>query len=305
MAHAIELICFPGAPNLPIFAAQKHGLFAKEGVAINLTTTPNSAFQAQNLAAGKFQIAGTAFDNVVAYQEGQGAVALEGTDFFAFMGATQVELAFITKGDIKSYDDVKGKTLALDALSTGFAFVLYEMLARNGLQKSDYKMEPVGATPARWEAVKAGSHAGTLTIEPFTSIARNQGFHVLDTSTNVFPAYQGGIFAASRAWAAANPDALKGYVRGYLAGLKWVLDPANAEAASAILLENMPEIKPQVAGAVMKSLLSPRSGLTPNGAMLMEGVATVLDLRSRYGGGAKLGDAAKYIDLQYYEAAVS
>ncbi|MGE3244863.1 MAG: ABC transporter substrate-binding protein, partial [Beijerinckiaceae bacterium] len=303
MSTNIELICFPGAPNLPIFAAQEQGFFAAEGVAINMTTTPNSAFQAQNLAAGKFQIAGTAFDNVVAYQEGQGAVPLEGTDFFAFMGATQVELAFVTQDDIRSYDDVKGKTLALDALSTGFAFVLYEMLARNGLSKSDYKMDPVGATPARWEAVKAGTHAGTLTIEPFTSIARNQGFHVLDTSTNIFPAYQGGSFAASRAWAATNPEALKGFIRGYLNGLDWTLAPENRQAATDLLLKNMPEIRPQVAGAVMESLLSPRSGLTPKAAVLMDGVDVVLDLRSRYGAGVRLTDPRKYIDLSYYESA--
>ena len=299
----IELICFPGAPNLPIFAAQSKGWFESNGVSVNLTTTPNSAFQAENLASGKFQIAGTAFDNVVAYQEGQGAVPLKDTDFFAFMGATQVELAFITAPTISSYEDIKGQSLALDALSTGFAFCLYEMLAKNGLSKSDYKMVPVGATPARWESVKAGEHVGTLTIEPFTSIARNQGFKVLDTSTNIFPAYQGGAFAASRKWAAANPDALKGYIRGYLAGLAWTLDPANREEATQILLTNMPEIKPQVAGAVMNSLLSPRSGLTPKGAMLMDGVDTVLDLRSRYGSGGKLNDPTKYFDLSYYHSA--
>ncbi|MDH7796606.1 MULTISPECIES: ABC transporter substrate-binding protein [unclassified Beijerinckia] len=301
----VELICFPGAPNLPIFVARDKGWFRDNGIDINLSTTPNSAFQAENLASGKFHIAGTAFDNVVAYQEGQGAVPLKDTDFFAFMGATQVELAFITQADIKSYADVRGKNLALDALSTGFAFVLYEMLAKNGLTKADYQMQPVGATPARWEAVKAGTHAGTLTIEPFTSIARNQGFHVLDTSTQVFPAYQGGGFAARRAWAAANPDALKGFIRGYLAGLAWTLDPANKEEATQVLLANMPEIKPQVAPAVMASLLSPRSGLTPKAAMLMDGVATVLDLRSRYGAGAKLSDPAKYIDLTYYNQVVA
>lgn len=302
-AHSIELICFPGAPNLPIYVAQKKGWFEKNGVSINMTTTPSSAFQAENLASGKFQIAGTAFDNVVAYQEGQGAVPLKDTDFFAFMGATQVELAFITAPDVKTYADVKGKSLALDALSTGFAFVLYDMLERNGLAKSDYGMVPVGATPARWEAVKAGTHAGTLTIEPFTSIARNQGFNVLDTSTNIFPDYQGGSFAASRSWAAANPDALKGFIRGYLAGLEWTLDPANRQEATDILLANMPEIKPPVAGAVMNSLLSPRSGLTPGAAMLMEGVKTVLALRSKYGSGGALSNPEKYIDLQYLEAA--
>ena len=104
MTTQLDIICFPGAPNLPIFVAQAKGLFEKAGVSVNLTTTPSSAFQAENLANGKFQIAGTAFDNVVAYREGQGAVKLPETpDFIAFMGATQVELAFVTSPDIASF----------------------------------------------------------------------------------------------------------------------------------------------------------------------------------------------------------
>ena len=299
----LDVIAFPGAPNLPIFVAQEMGFFTQAGVTVNLTTTPNSAYQAENLAAGKFHIAGTAFDNVVAYQEGQGAVALKDTDFFAFMGATQIELAFIVAPDIASYGDLKGKSLALDALSTGFAFVLYEMLKRGGLQPSDYTMATVGATPQRWESVKAGAHAGTLTIEPFTSIAKANGFRVLDTSGNLFESYQGGSFAASRRWAAANPEAIKGFIKGYLAGLDWTLAPANRPGATDILLRNMPDIKPPVAPKVMDSLLSPRSGLTPGGKMLDDGVKTVLGLRSHYGkGGVVLTDPTKYIDLRYFNS---
>lgn len=306
MTQSIELIAFPGAPNLPIFVAQEQGFFEAAGVRVNLTTTPSSAFQAENLAAGKFQIAGTAFDNVVAYQEGQGAVQLkQAPDFFAFMGATQIELAFVVAPDIRSYGDLKGKSLALDALSTGFAFVLYEMLAQGGLAKGDYTMEPVGATPARWESVKAGKHTGTITIEPFTSIAKAQGFHVLDTSTRIFPVYQGGSFAASRAWAAAHADAVNGYIKGYLAGLRWTLAPENRAEGAQILMRNMPEIKPGVIDAVLSSLLSPSSGLTPDGRILMDGVRAVLDLRTKYGSGkAPLADPTRYIDLRYYNAAV-
>ena len=301
----VELIAFPGAQNLPIFAALEQGLFERSGIALNMTTTPSSAFQAESLAAGRFHIAGTAFDNVVAYVEGQGAVKLDkAPDFFAFMGATQIELAFVTQPAIKSYADVKGKTLAMDALYTGFAFVLYEMLAKAGLSKGDYKIDAVGATPVRWESVKAGKHAGTMTIEPFTSIARGQGFRVLDTSTRHYPDYQGQAYAASRAWAAASPDAIKGFIRGYLGGLEWTLAPANRQAATDLLLSRMPEIHPRVAGAVMDSLLSPRSGLTPGAAMLPKGVDVVLDLRSRYGTGPRLADPGRYVDLRYYEAVI-
>ena len=109
------------------------------------------------------------------------------------MGATQVELAFIVAPGIKSYQDLKGKTLALDALATGFAFVLYEMLAKSGLKRSDYEFAAVGATPQRWEAVRSGQHAGTITIEPFTSIAKAQGFGVLDVSSNVFADLSGRL----------------------------------------------------------------------------------------------------------------
>lgn len=307
MATTIELICFPGAPNLPIFVAKEKGFFDKAGVAVNMTTTPSSAFQAENLINGKFHIAGTAFDNVVAYQEGQGAVKLDRQpDLFAFMGATQVELAFIVAPEIASYRDLKGKSLALDAVATGFAFVLYEMLAKSGLQRGDYSFAAVGATPQRWEAVRSGQHVGTITIEPFTSIAKAQGFRVLDTSSKVFPIYQGGSFAASRAWAAANAGALKGFIKGYLTGLDWTLKPENRQEATDTLLRNMPEIKPPVAGAVMNSLLLPKSGLTPEAAILMDGVRAALDLRTRYGGGnTVLTDPAKYIDLKYYYEARS
>jgi ABC-type nitrate/sulfonate/bicarbonate transport system substrate-binding protein len=306
VTQSIELICFPGAPNLPIFVAREKGFFEKAGVAINLTTTPSSAFQAENLASGKFQIAGTAFDNVVAYREKQGAVALDPTpDFVAIMGATQVELAFIVSADIQSYQDLKGKSLALDAVATGFAFVLYRMLEKGGIKRDDVQIAAVGATPQRWESVKNGTHVGTISIEPFTSIAKAQGFHVLDSSGKLFDSYQGGSFAASQAWAKKNPDVVKGFIRGYLAGLDWTLDPANRAEATETLLRNMPEIKPPVAKPVMDSLLSPKSGLTPKAAVLNDGVRAVLDLRTAYGKGkAPLTDASRYFDLSYYNDVV-
>lgn len=305
MMTEIKLICFPGAPNLPIFVATEKGWFGDEGLRVNLTTTPSSTFQAETLANGTFDVAGTAFDNVVAYSEGVGAVKIEPKpDFFAFMGATQIELALVTAPEVRTVADLKGRSVALDALATGFAFVLYEMLARAGVEQNDVEMVPVGATPLRWESVKDGKHAGTLTIEPFTSIARAQGFNVAQTSTELFDAYQGGSFATRRAWARDNADTLKGFIRGYLKGLDWTLDAANRDEATKILLANMEAIKPPVAPKVIANLCNPRSGLTPGAAILDDGVKTVLDLRSRYGGAGELTDAGRYIDLSYYKDAV-
>jgi len=303
----IKIIAFPGAPNLPVFAALEHGFFAQEGLNVSIATTPSSVNQFEKFHAGEFDLAFTAFDNIVAYQEGQGAAKLNGpTDFRVIMGATQVELSAIVAPTIERAEDLKGKSLALDAVGTGFAFVLYAMLEQLGLTTADYERVAVGATPERWQSVKEGAHAGTITIEPFTSIAKAAGFRVLRQSTEAFPVYQGGIVAARESWAAQNPESVKAFIRGYLKGLEWTLAPENRAEAATLLQAKMPEIKPGVVGAVMNSLLSPRSGLTPRGAVLRDGMQTVLDLRSRYGNGQKsLTDLDKYLALSYYDAVVS
>ena len=300
----VRIIAFPGAPNLPTFAAIEEGYFADEGLAVELALTASSVAQAERTAAGEFDIVFTAFDNVVAYGEGQGAAA-DGVDpdYVVLMGATQLELAIVTAPEIRTYADLKGRSIALDALTTGFAFVLFDMMEKSGLGRDDVTFAAVGATPQRWQSVKAGDHAATLTIEPFTSIARRSGFNVLDVSSNHFASYQGGSIAARRAYAAENPETVKAFIRAYLKGLAWTLDPANREAGAALLQSRMPDIQPAAVPSIMASLLSPRSGLTPGAHILPDGMRTVLDLRSRYGKGGKvLTDIEKYLDLSFFEA---
>jgi ABC-type nitrate/sulfonate/bicarbonate transport system substrate-binding protein len=302
----LRVIAFPGAPNLPTFAAIELGLFAAEGLGVALTLTGSSIEQARRTAAGEFDIICTAFDNVVAYSEGQGAAG-DGVnpDYVVVSGATQLELSLIVAPEVETFADLKGRTLALDALSTGFAFVLDEMLARAGIDKADCPYVAVGATPQRWQSVKAGDHVGTLTIEPFTSIARKNGFRVLQQSSDLFGSYQGGVIATRRATLAQQGDKVAAFLRGYLNGLAWVLDPTNRAAAEEILQARMPEIQPLALKSVMNSVLSPKSGLTPGAAILPEGMRQVLKLRSQYGGGGTaLSDHERYVDLSLYHGIV-
>ncbi len=86
-AATLRVIVFPGGSNWPLWVAQDQGFLAREKLAIEITPTPGSVFQLTNLIAGKFDIALTAIDNVIAYDERQGEVAVPGTpDLFAFMG---------------------------------------------------------------------------------------------------------------------------------------------------------------------------------------------------------------------------
>jgi ABC-type nitrate/sulfonate/bicarbonate transport system substrate-binding protein len=306
MNKTLNVIAFPGAPNLPTFAALEQGYFAAAGLDVRLTTTPSSIFQFEKFGIGEFDIAFTAYDNVVAYSEGQGAAKLNPVpDFRVLAGATQIGLSAVVAPEIETAADLKGKSLALDAPSTGFAFVLYDLLAHLGLPRDAYEAAAVGATPERWASVKAGAHAGTITIEPFTSLAKAAGFKVLTQSGDLFPTYQGGIIAGRHDWVVAHTDETTAFLAAYLKGLRWTLDPANRAAASELLAAKMPEVKPGVLGAVMDSVLSPKTGLTPDGAILPDGMRAVLDLRSRYGRPqTTLTDIEKYLFLPPYQKAL-
>src|SRR5437764_11056929 len=54
-------------------AASARGLFAAEGLEVAVTVTPNSTLQMRGLGAGTWDIASTAFDNVLAWSGREGA----------------------------------------------------------------------------------------------------------------------------------------------------------------------------------------------------------------------------------------
>lgn len=291
---------------LTVWIAKDKGLFAREGLDIDIFNTPSSGVQMQGLADGRFQFAETALDNIVAYQEGQGTAPLSrAPDFFVFMGVSQIELPLITLPEIKTYADLKGKTLSVDSLSTGFAFVLRKMLEKNGLGLDDYKFEAVGGTPARWAALKERKHAGTLSALAFLPEARALGFTHLGNSLDVLGRYQGLVTGASRAWAAQNEKAMIGFIRARLAAIDWLYDVANRDEAVKILLKYLPNIPAAAAPTIVGNLTTAKLGYFRRGEIDPEGTKVVLDLRSQYGMPRKtLTDPSKYIDTKYLDEAL-
>src|SRR3954468_14185833 len=68
----ISVISFGGGFNLPLWAARDQGFFARHGLAPQLNVTPDSRQLFTGLMEGRYEVAVTAFDNIVAYQEDQG-----------------------------------------------------------------------------------------------------------------------------------------------------------------------------------------------------------------------------------------
>lgn len=307
MATPLELIIFPTEDALTVWCAQDRGFFARQGLAVTITDTPNSGFQIQGLVAGRFHLAQTAIDNVIAYQEGQGTAPLDRPpDLFAFMGGGPIDLPLVAAPAIKTYADLKGATLGVNSLSTGFAFVLRRMLEAGGLGPDDVAFASVGGTPQRWAALKEGKQAATLLAAGFLPEARAQGFNLLGQSLDVLGRYQGTVLAASRAWAAAHEPTLIAVCRAVLAALDWLYDPANLAAAAAVLRARLPRLPEDAALAIVVKLTSSRTAFARRGEIDHDGVKTVLALRTRWGQPQKrLDDPARYIDTRALAAALT
>lgn len=299
----ISLIVFPGGFNLPTWAAERQGYFEQNGVRVALTATPSSTFQMQGLAEGRFDIAMTALDNVVAYQEGQGEAKIpDNPDMFAFMGSDNGFLSVLGGRGVKSFADLKGRKLSVDAMTTGFAFVLRELLAKNGIAESEVGFERAGGVVQRFQELMKGTHAASVVLTPFDLIGEAQGHVRLASAIEHLGAYLGVVGAARRSWARQNEQALVGFIRAYRQGVDFLYE--NPDIAEALLVANMRAMTPGLARKSLEVFLEEKTGFYRDVRLDAEGAKTVLALRSKYAG-RELADAARYTDPSYRDKALA
>lgn len=289
---------FPGGFNWPIYVGQDKGFFSGHGISVAVLDTPNSIAQMTELAAGKFDIAMTAVDNIVAYVVGQGQAPIgPQPEFSAFMGVDSGFLSLVAAPDIKSIADLRGRTLSVDAMTTGYAFVLYDIMRRHGLDKDkgDYEIVSAGGMIQRWNGLQEGKHAATLLSAPYNIIAARAGLNELAKAVDVIGPYQGNVAAARRSWVAENQTAVSSYVRSFKESVAWLYRPDNRDEAIAILRHHLPQMTQDIAEASYGELLDPLRGFFRECQFDEAGFDTVLALRSRYGRPLmELGDKSRF-----------
>ena len=143
--HVLTLL---GRP-LQFVVADQQGLFAKYGLEVLNDNKKNSDELRGDLAAGKGDLAYLAVDNAVAMVE------LAHQDVVIVMGGEGSQNELIVQPAIKSFADLRGKTVIVDAPNTAYALQLIKILSLNGMTAGkDYVLTPYGATPMRLSAMR-------------------------------------------------------------------------------------------------------------------------------------------------------
>jgi ABC-type nitrate/sulfonate/bicarbonate transport system substrate-binding protein len=296
----VHIIVFPGVQNLPNFAAEANGFFERRGLAIETTFTKSSEQQRNGLARGEYDIAHSAVDNAVAMVEnaGENVAIVVGLDH----GFNKL----IVRPGIASYDDLRGKTLGVDAPDTAFALVVYEMLKRKGLNRNDYKVQSVGATRFRLDALIAAKVDFAMLNLPFNLFAQRAGLAVLDNPMDVIGAYQSTGGFVKRTWAEQHRGVLVQYIAAYIEGLRWSMDPSNRSAVIELMKQRM-DLAADIAEQCFQQISDPKSGFAHDAKLDLVGMANLLALRTDFSDKPSAATISSdcYIDEAYYRDALA
>jgi ABC-type nitrate/sulfonate/bicarbonate transport system substrate-binding protein len=294
----LRVNAFPQAKTLPLHAGIAKGIFERRGFKIELQLTENSRSQRDGLAAGTSDVVHSAVDNALAMVE------IGKHDVVIVTGGDSGMNEFFVQGEVKSFADMRGRTLVVDAPDTAYALQAKKILAQNGLKDgTDYTVKPVGAGVYRFKAmVESKDNAAAILNLPFTVQAEQLGMKSLGRTIDLLGPYQAGGVFVMRGWARDHAAVLERYIAAYVEALRWTRDPANRAENIALLMEKL-KISSKEAERTYELLMDPVFGFTPDARFDLEGFNNALALRAEIEGG-KPAAPERYIDLGYYERAL-
>lgn len=273
-----------------LVVARAKGFFAAKGLEVDVMVTPNSTDQMRGLSLGSWQIVSTAFDNVLGWS------GREGAEIVAMAQVAQgITLPVYVRPEIQSWEDLRGKPLAVDAVDTAYALVLRRLLLAHGLEmeRGDYTLLPKGATGHRLESMNQGETFAGVLNPPWDAKANAAGMKRFGDQREILPDYPGGVFAVNRNWADKNRDTVTRYLGAWEQGLQWAQVGRNHGEVIKLIseAEKMDE----------KSAANRLRQLPSSGRLNLAGLQTVLDLRVQFGLTPPMGkDLAQYYNESFY-----
>ncbi|TMA56450.1 MAG: hypothetical protein E6J73_21105 [Deltaproteobacteria bacterium] len=162
MTATLKMLQFRAAYNLPIHAGIETGIFACHGLALEIAYTPGSLYLGQVLKENGCDIGHTGADDVIADVE-----ADDSSDLFIFMGLHSGLFSLVGARYCASIDSLSGRSIGVDAKTSGFVLVLERMLHARGFNVDDYQLIEVGGWESRYRALLEGKISATLLTEPF------------------------------------------------------------------------------------------------------------------------------------------
>ena len=215
--------------HLPVWVAKDAGIFAKKGLNVEPVQIRGGALITMGLMSGQLQFSGAGAESVV-------AARIEGGDVVLLACPSDLEpIYLITRPEIKSVAELKGKSSAVTRLGSSTHFYLRAALRYVGLDsEKDVTILQLGAGPEMATALESGRIAvAALNIRyalPF--LRRNWPLLIDLTKTDLV--YPSSCVTSSRTFVKSEPRVVEDFLNAYAAGIQLIKkDPGFAERSLA------------------------------------------------------------------------
>lgn len=179
---AIRIGTLPTEDSLPLWAAEKQGLFEKAGLTVTMTSFQSATERDAALTAGA--IDGFMGDLIAAAALRAGGVLVKATTIM--LGATPKEgrfgIAVKPGSTVTTLDQLAGKPIGTSS-GTIQEYVLDQLMLQANVAPEQVKKEEVKKVPVRLEMLMAGKLEAAALPEPFLSRAEKQGAKVIADDT--------------------------------------------------------------------------------------------------------------------------
>lgn len=206
----------------PLTLADKAGIFKKNGLDVELRMIPQKDRHLA-LASGAIQCAATTVETHVAWN----ANGVPITQIFQ-MDKSYGADGLAVRNDVKTFADLKGKTVGVSAPGTAPYFGLAWMLNKNGMSLKDVKLVSLEPQPAA-QAFVSGQNDAAMTYEPYLSTVRgNPSAGKILATTLDYPMVMDTVGCAPT-WLKSNAKAAQALANSYFEALELIkADPAKA-----------------------------------------------------------------------------
>ena len=285
---------------VPYAIAERQGFFVREHLTVQLVPLEGGTDQmVKRLDAGDVEISSSATPYFIqAVAEGRSkAVAV------AAENANPI-YSLITKPEIKSFADLRGRTIGLSLDIDTISISTRKLLALRGLKDSDYQVKNLVGTPVRLECLKRGECDAVPLGQPEDFTAIDQGFKRLGLSTDAVRHFEFKLLIVRPDWAKQNRAALIAFLRGFAASLKYFRDPAHRDDVAKTIVA-VSGVSDKIARETLKLYFQPDRGVIPRaGEIDLKGLAQVIAFMGEAGVlKTPLPKPERFVDRSYLRAA--
>jgi len=211
--------------------------------------------------------------------------------------AANAPFRVVAAKEIKSWGDLKGKTVSVGGLTDVTLYFLRVMARKNGLADADYDLLYGGGTPNRFAQLASGAAAAAVLTNPIDFAALEQGFVDLGSVPQYLPNWPQNNILVDTRWAGQNRSAVVAFLRVHVRAIRYLYDPANRDEVIDILARHTRTAR-NIAGATY-DLYMREQVIARDGALSADGIKANLDALIAMGELAEPPPLARFIDPSF------